>query len=301
MLYSIKSIPRFSFLFLICFFYFIHFSATASTNGAIVYALQMPAWLIHNDIKKPLKPNMLVSSGDTIITGDHARALIHLKDGSFFKIGEHAKINFSKLVPAEEDDGFFEGLIRIKKGAFRFTTPAAAFAKKRNINIEIGSISARITGNDIWGQSVNNEDNLVLIDGVITAQRIGEPEFEMKQSLSWYRIAANEPGKLTAIIPQEKLANWTANTELLSGGGIISTEGRWLVNLISLRNKNDLNRLRLKLARNGYSNTLKEISIKQTPWYRLQIKGFDSKADAKILAQRIENAYGLSKPWILQF
>lgn len=287
-------------LFFITCFNFLAFNVQASP-GALVYALQMPAWLLRDEIKKPLKPNMELKSGDSIISGSRARVEIHLDDGSLFKIGENAEIIFNNLQAAEETDGFFEGDIRIKKGAFRFTTPPSAFSKKRNISIQIGKISAQIEGTDIWGRSLDDADDLVLIEGSIGVQRIGEPEFEMKQSLSWYRVATNQPGQLTPTIEQTKLATWAAETELLTGGGVISVDGHWLINLMSLRDNNTLNKIRLKLARKGYTNSVKDITLNNTKWHRLQVKGFVSKADASIFAQSLESLYGFKKPWIVDF
>ena len=141
----------------------------------------------------------------------------------------------------------------------------------------------------------------MLIEGEIETNRSGEPEFEMRQSLSWYHIAKNQPGKIIQTIPQDQLATWAAETELLSGGGVISIDGHWVVNLMSLRDKKTLNQFRLKLAHKGYANSVKEIKIKGKQWHRLQIKGFESQADAKIFAQSIEVSHGFKRPWIVRF
>lgn len=277
-------------------------SVVQAKPGAFVQAFQMPAWIQRDAMKTPLKPGMEINSADIIITGKNARVLINLDDGgSQIKIGENASIHFDRLQPAEEAEGFFEGFIRVKSGALRYTTTASAQPYLRNLKINTAFISVDIKGTDVWMRSAPKEDNLVLIEGSVQANREGEPPFEMTQPLSWYRVPENKPAQLLPQIPQDKLARWAAETELLPGGGVVSRDGHWLVNLIALRDKKVFLKMRLKLAHQGIMTSVNALRLQGKQWYRLGVKGFATRADAEIFAQGIEGRYGLPRPWISRF
>ena len=96
---------RFVFFIICVFFTSLQVQASA---GGVVFALQMPAWLVRDEIKKPLKPGMEINNNDSIITGAHARVLIHLAEGSLFKIGENTEVILNTLQAAVEKDGFLK-------------------------------------------------------------------------------------------------------------------------------------------------------------------------------------------------
>ena len=293
--YPIKVFHLVSLFLSLCFFVV---SAHAAP-GAIIESMQMPAWIQRDDMKSPLKPGMEINSGDMIISGENSRVLITLMDGgSQVKIGEKSKVRFERIQPGEEDEGFFEGFIHIYSGTMRYTTTESSMPHPRDLEIRVGAITVSLSGTDIWMQAAIGVDNLVLIEGSIKASREGEPEFVMEQPLSWYQVPENKPAQLIDTIPQDKLAHWAAETELLPGAGVVSRKGSWLVNLISLRNEKTLLKKRLELAHQGVMSTVNEAIIKGKKWYRLGVKGFVTKTDAEMFAQMIEGRYGLSRPWI---
>lgn len=278
------------------------FNFAWAADGGVVEEFQMPAWIEHsNGTKEPLKPGMKVNSGDVISTGSTARLLVRLEEGSLVKLGENGRLDFKSLNPPEEEQGFFEAALNVVRGAFRFTTTKFGQNRRRNVNVKIGVITAGIRGTDIWGNSTIEKDVLCLIEGKISAQRDGEPEFTMEDPLSFYIVPKDKPAEPVQPVPAEELAKWAAKTEVLAGGGVLSINGRWAVNLMSLNSENATQPLRTQLSNAGYATEVQEISINGRNWYRIRVVGFKTREDARTFADTIDGVYGIQKPWVVKF
>ncbi|VAW59193.1 hypothetical protein MNBD_GAMMA08-2070 [hydrothermal vent metagenome] len=291
-----QTLSIFFFLLISCFL----FSSSAFAIGGKVSALQMPAWIERNATLSSLKPGMILQAGDKIITGSNARALLKLDEGSLIKVGENAELNFTSLLPAEEEHGFFEATLRLVKGAFRFTTSASGKNRKRQVNVKIGDITADIRGTDIWGRSKKDKDVLCLIEGRITANRQGEPEFEMEDPLSFYIVPKNKPASPVSPASEEQLLEWIKQTELNAGEGVLSEEGQWAVNLMSVTNKNSIKPILTSLSASGYAATIEDTKVNGANWYRLRVSGFNSRDDAKVFAKIIAGTNDVSQTWIVK-
>lgn len=281
-----------------CFPFLISVSFSVSASSSFVEALQMPAWLERNGKVIAVSPGIKLQQGDFISTGKNARLFMRMEEGSLIKLGENAKLVFNTLLPAEEEQGYFEAALKVVQGAFRFTTSSLGKYKKRNINIQIGAIAADVIGTDMWGSSRSNTDILCLIEGTITAQRAGEPEFDMQDPLSFYLVPKNKQAQAVTPVTEEQLLIWSNETELQSGLGILSTNGQWGVNLISSRSRTSVESIGKLLAQDGFASKIKTAVVKGNNWYRLTVNGFNSKKDALAFAKIMHGRNGLSQPWV---
>jgi len=277
------------------------FASFATAAGGRVEALQMPAWLDRGGVLSALKPGINLQPGDKLITGANARLLLKMDEGSLVKLGENAELYFDKLIPAEEEQGFFEATMRLIKGAFRFTTTTLGKTRRRQVSVSIGSITAGIRGTDIWGSSTIDKDILCLIEGKITAKRTGEPEFKMQDSLSSYIVPKNKPALPVAPVPEAKLAKWANETELQTASGILSIDGKWAVNLMSVTNNASIRPVMASLTAAGYAAQIERAEIKGKNWYRLRVSSFKTPEDARAFAKTIEGTHGIASPWIIKF
>ena len=276
-------------------------SFSAIADGAKVKALQMPAWLERDGNLIALKPGLRVQSGDKVSTGANARLLLEMDEGSLLKLGEKAELNFDKLIRTEEKQGLFEAVLRLAKGAFRFTTTTLGKAQKRQVNVRIGAITVGIRGTDIWGNSKIDKDILCLIEGKITAQRAGEPEFEMHDPLSFYIVPKNKPALPVAPVPDAKLAKWAAETELQNGSGVLNIDGKWAVNLMSLASESAAKPIIASLTAAGFPAEIEIALVNGKKWYRLRVSGFISREDASAFAAIIEGSNSITHPWVVKF
>jgi len=277
------------------------FSSIVCAAGGKVEALQMPAWLERNGTLSALKPGTELQSGDTVKTGPNSRLLLRMDEGSLVKLGENAVLDFDTLIPADKEQGIFEAALNLVKGAFRFTTSVLGKKRRRQVDVRIGSITAGIRGTDIWGSSKIDKDVLCLIEGKITAQNQGEAEFIMEDPLSFYIVPKNKPALPVAPVPETKLAKWADETELQAGMGIVSVDGQWAVNLMSIANVSSARPILASLTAAGYAAKIETAIVNGKNWYRLRVSGFKTREDARAFAVGIDGSFGVSRPWIVKF
>lgn len=277
------------------------FSCTSWAAGAKVEAMQMPAWFERAGDKQALKPGMELTSGDVITTGPGARMLLRMDEGSHIKMGEDATLDLTTMLPPQSEQDYFEAAINVIKGAFRFTTTVLGQNRKRNIDIRIGSVSAGIRGTDIWGNATSEKDILCLIEGNISAQREGEAAFIMNEPLSFYIAPKNKPALPVKPVPADQLAKWATETEVVDGSGVVTLDGAWAVNLMSLDTAAATEPVIKSLSTAGFAAEMHNFQWRGREWYRVRITGFKSRADANAFIGFIDGKYGIVKPWAVQF
>jgi hypothetical protein len=276
-------------------------TAAFAESGGIVEAIQMPAWYERDGLSQPLKPGIELYSGDIISTGKNARALLRMEEGSIVKLGEDARLNINTLAPPIQKEGVFAALLRVTRGAFRFTTTEIGKSLKRNVDVKIGHVTVGIRGTDIWGRSQAGEDLFCLIEGKVNVEREGEAEFRMHEPLTY--IVAPEDKPTTAVTPVDmnELGKWAQETETQQGQGILTTNGEWAVNMMSLQNTAAADKLQQQLHNAGFAADIQQVQINGQAWLRVRIEGFVSRQDANSFASTMNNQYGIQRPWVVKF
>ena len=277
-------------------------TATAFANsGGTVDAIQMPAWYDRDGKTYALKPGVKLYSGDVVRTGKNSRALLRMNEGSTVKLGADAVLNLNTLTPPKQEEGIFEALLRVTRGAFRFTTTEVGKLRKRNVDVKIGHVTVGIRGTDIWGRSKTDEDLFCLIEGNVKVQREGEAEFTMQVPLKYNVAAEGKPTSAILPVDMNELGGWAAETETQQGQGILTTTGEWAVNMMSLQNTAAANKLQQILNDAGYAADIQQVQVNAQNWLRIRIEGFASRQDASSFASTINNQYGIQQPWVVKF
>jgi len=279
----------------------LNLSAAVAGSGGVVEAIQMPAWYDRDGKTYPLKPGIKLISGDIIRTGNNSRALLRLDEGSMIKLGSDAKLKIKSLAPPKQKEGIFAALLRVSRGAFRFTTTELGKNRKRDVDVRIGAVTIGIRGTDIWGRSKTDGDLFCLIEGNVNVQRDGEAAFVMRDPLQYIVAEKDKPTSAVMPVDMDELGGWAAETETQQGKGIVTADGEWAVNMISLRNAEAASKLQQVLNDAGYATGIEEVEIDRQLWLRLRIKGFVSRKDASSFAETIDNQYGLARPWVVKF
>jgi len=276
-------------------------AAADTSAGSFVQALQMPAWYDRNGRTYPLNAGTKIYSGDIIRTGKNSRVLIQMQEGSVIKLGEDASLSFNTLSPPRQAEGIFAALLRVTRGAFRFTASEVDKTRRRNVDVRIGAVTIGIRGTDIWGRSSPNEDLFALLEGKVSVQRDGENHFTMQDNLSYILAPKGQPTTAVMPIDPDELSDWAKETEPRRGRGIVTTDGEWAVNVMSLQNSKAADQLLQKLNDGGYAATVQQTQITEKTWLRVRIEGFATRQDATGFASSINYMYGIEQPWVTRF
>lgn len=267
-------------------------------NIATVKGLQMPAWVERDSARIALKPGMRLQSGDQVNTGEDSRLVLGMSEGSDVKLGENATLTLKGQ--NNTPDGFdFSGVLSILKGAFRFTTSAIGERRTRNVDINIGAITAGIRGTDVWGKSYGDKDLFALISGKVEVTSLGVSAFAMRDPATAYIVPTGGEPQPLVTVPSEALGIYAEETELQKGQGVLlAGEGKYSVVLMSFRDNTKAQRALAQLNNAGYAGDVEPGYVDGQTWYRVQIPGFVSYTDAVSFTRYVNDQMGITGAWL---
>jgi hypothetical protein len=271
----------------------------AATVG-VVEGLQMPAWIERNGARQAVTVGLELQVGDRLITGNSARLLLRLNEGSLIKLGGNADFAVDSFLPPPKKEGFFKGVLKVLQGAFRFTTTEFSKRFQRRFDIQIATAVAGIRGTDVWGKATSEKDIICLIEGRVDVRRGEEKPVVLDEPLSFYVAPKNKPALPVGKVSAEQLKKWAAQTELTPGQGVIKRNGRWAVVLKSAKIRLKITGDLENLKQQGYPVEDEAVSVRGTTRYRLVIKNFSSFKEALAFRDRIKTRPEYYDAWIFR-
>ena len=198
------------------------FALPVAAKTLIVEGVVSPAWVERAGKREPLKVGMELRDKDKVITGERARAILQMSEGSAIKLGENATLGVDGLAESQKGDTqVVKASLDVVKGAFRFTT--GIFGKpraEREVGVKFGTVTAGVRGTDLWGRSIDKDDLVCLLEGKISVQH-AKKEFEMNEPLQFFVVPRNEPAKPVGKIDKKQIDEWSRDTEITEGLGAI--------------------------------------------------------------------------------
>ena len=259
---------------------------------ATVASIQTPAWIERAGARAPLRPGETLTSSDVLETGKDGRIHVALPDGSTLKLGQEARVALEQLISPETPEGLFRGTLNVLRGAFRFTTnKVARVTQRREVNIQIASITVAIRGTDIWGRSNTEADLVCLIEGHIRVDHAGTGTVPMDTPLSFFVAPKNAAPKAIAAVDPKKLQTWAAETEFAPARGVLTPEGGWGVQLGVFDDERGARRLQKNIESAGYPAIFTAMPGKAR--YRVSVAGFSTLVEAKVFAREMRGRFDI--------
>jgi len=255
-----------------------------------VEALQSPAWVERGGVRTPLAVGMPLRQGDRLASGDGARIMLRMPEGSAIKLGEHAGFVLERIGERRDPEGpLVQAALDVLRGAFRFTTQAfGGYRGRRAIDVRVATVTAGIRGTDLWGKAADNRDIVCLIEGRIQVQREGETAFAMDQPLSFYIAPRGQPALPVQPVPAQQLVQWAAETDLQAGGGQARRGGRWRVDVARLATQAEALQLYDQLREAGYPAEILPLTAERGYDYSVRVRSLASESEAAALAARMK-------------
>ncbi|PPE75928.1 hypothetical protein C3942_03340 [Solimonas fluminis] len=277
-------------------------AAAQAPELARAMTLQPPVWVERGDTREPLRPGAAVFPGDRLSTGPGGRLHLELEDSSTIKLGEDAEFEMPALQVIDDgsDSGLLKGVLKLARGAFRFTTGALSQFRKRELDIRIGpTVTAGIRGTDIWGRSESSQELLCLIEGSISVSSPGYPEQPMDQPRSFYVVPRGQPPRPVAATPPGKLEGWVPLTEMADAPALQSG-GRYRLVLLSVGTEKQAAGEASRLAALGYATDVLASETPAGPRYRLLLGGFASYEDAQQYRRIAADRLKITGSWVMR-
>lgn len=270
--------------------------------NAVVDSVQPPAWVERNNNRIAISPGMSLTTADQLNTGGGGKVLLKLSEGSNVKLGENVGLEIEQLDPTvtEDDTSVFKAVLNVLKGAFRFTTTELGKNRMRDLQIQVGTATIGIRGTDVWGKASSANDFVVLLEGKIELARHKAQTVVMDKPLTIYDAPRDSEAKPVEAVDMDKLAVWAQETELDSGKGVITGDGRHRVYLASYQSELLADEAIQKFHRLGYAVEKESVNIDGRNWYRLAVNRFASMVDAVYFQKMAKRRFDIDGAWVTQ-
>ena len=269
--------------------------------GSTVTAVQSPAWLLHAGVPAPLMPGMQVGDGDTLRTAAGGRVYLDLPEHSRVKLGENTEFVTPMMMMAHDEHGpMFKGVLHILKGVFRFTTSLVGKSEHRDVSIQVGTATIGVRGTDVWGRAGADGSLVALLEGHISMDMPGHAQMQMQQPMHYMTMPNSGAMQTEVPVTQANMADWVAQTDVAPGQGVLTSDGRWMLALVSSTADADARRAMKKLAEMGYPAEDTVVMVHGKPWHRLVIRQVASYQDAKAIWGRLSKQFSFMSPWIFK-
>lgn len=259
-------------------------SALGAFGQAVkVEAVQYPAWLERGGHSVPVSPGTELQANDQLRTGQNARLQLRLAEGSTVKLGENAHFKVERI----QNRSVFSAALTVLAGAFRFTTEAAAKARKRDITVRVSTVTAGIRGTDLWGKSTDERDLVCLIEGKISVASENRDSVTLDQPLDFYqRPRGGEPQ--VSKVDAKQLEQWALETEISRGGAAARAGGAWGVAAMTTSTRDEALAMNRRLRAAGYPSEI----VSAEGRYSVRIMGLAGESEAQALAGNLRDVPG---------
>ncbi len=274
--------------------------ASAGAPEAFVEAVQMPAWVERGTDRIPLAPGMALRDSDRVRTGDNARILLRMAEGSAVKLGEKGSLLLDNM-RMQRKENVFVATMKVFEGAFRFTTNVLVkYRGRREVEVTIAAVTAGIRGTDLWGKAAPDRDIVCLIEGIIEVRRGADAPFTMDQPLMFYIAPKDKPPLPVAPVPKEQLEQWSAETEIQAGRGAARQGGKWKVVLATVDTQLEALKVYDAVRAAGYAAEIRPQGAAGKHTYDVRLSQLPSKAEAQALADALRGKMGVTEPKVSQ-
>ena len=266
-------------------------STQAQASSIEVKAVRYPAWVENGGRKTPLQPGMQARASDVVASGEDARILFSLADGSEVRLGQNARLSIGRIDIVQTGGGVDLDMgLSLLAGHFRYAaTTLSKLTNRRKLDLQLSTSTIGIRGTDYWAMTDKEHDAVCLFEGAVEVQTQEKESITLDQPTAfWIRYfdkPAQAPGNATAA----QLAQFLGWVELAPGSGVAIADGRWRLIAGVEKNRAAAAALSKDLRERGYP----ALVVKRTGQYEVRLDKFASRADAEAQMKKLQAQSGL--------
>ncbi len=249
----------------------------AAPSALTVEAVQAPAWVERNGQRNPVEPGMPLRAQDKALTGAGSRLLLRMHDRSTIQLGEQTELQVRSL-DAEPSDP--KGQFKLAAGVFRYVTEGVG---KVPVHLELGAATVVMRGRDVWSTTNADREAACVFDGQAEVVRDAKPRIALDKPGALWIVYSGEPEKPADQATPAQWTQFTAQSELQAGSGVLLPGGRWRTVAALLDSPAAAATLQARLQAAGYPAETKAKGGR----HEVRINQLATRADAEALLQRL--------------
>lgn len=268
------------------------FISAAHAGSGSVDAVQYPAWLERQTQRTPLEPGQALRSGDTLVTGNNARILARLGDGSEIKLGADTHFQIDRLrFQNHAGIGELDTSLKLIKGFFRYTTSTLGKLNgKRAVELSVKTATIGVRGTDYWAMTDDVHDAVCVFEGKVEVAPQDQSALLLDQPTAFWARFFEKPPVAPGHATPEELTRFVASVEPIPGQGVAIINGRWRIIAGAEATAPAAQALGRELRNQGYPAQI----VRTNGRHEVRIDHFASRADATAVLQRLRATPGLS-------
>lgn len=263
-----------------------------SQTHAVVSAVLPPVWIFRGALSTALLPGTAIYEGDRIETGGDGRVQLTLDDNGSLQIGGGAQLTVSRLLANETSS--LDGTLALDKGSFAYQSGSNGRLLPGDLDFKLGKLTAFITQGALMGRADAKESLLCLLGGSAEISSQGQAPVTLdtpKSCVTTSKTAATAAG--TA----KQLKDLETATQPPAGLKAMKSKGTWTLVVVSEGSEAVAKASAAKLWKAGYPAEVIEAKSKGKSYYRVALRGFESRDAANLFKKRAA-ALGYKSAWV---
>jgi hypothetical protein len=260
-----------------------------SSAVATIELLRAPAWLETSGVRVPLAAGAIVSPLQTVVTGEGARVVIKLPEGSVIALGANSRMTVESLAYEKSTaDSVFGAAFRLAVGTFRYVTALTEKlnGKNRRVNFKTATATIGIRGTRFWGQANAQHEMVCLFDGAIDIERANEPLAVLDAPNAFWIAPAGQAAQPISIATPEQLRGFGGQVAAPEGTGLAKPGGSFSI-ANNIWTETRAKALAAHLAELGYVATVTPCTTGAANMYDVTVGSLASADDARAVAAQL--------------
>jgi hypothetical protein len=267
-------------------------AAQVLASAATIDALRAPAWIERGGKRSPLAAGSAIQAGETVVTGDNARLVLRMREGSSVTLGQLSSLVIERYEErASAPGGYLNAALSLTRGTLRYVTGALAKFNQRDVSVRTATATIGIRGTRFWAQNNEEHEVVCLFEGAVDIARQGEPLAVLDQPNAFWRAPRGKPAGAVAIANPEQLRGFGGQVNLPEASGIAKADGKFSA-FSNIWTESRAQRLAATLGDAGYAAIVAPCASGALSYFDVIVDKLASEADANALLPRLNDLTG---------
>lgn len=254
-------------------------------------AVLPPAWIYRGALSTALLPGTAIFEGDRIETGAEGRVQLILDDNGTLQLGGNTQLIFSRMRANETSS--LNGTLDLSKGSFAYESGTNGTLLPGDLDFQLGNLTASVSQSALMGRNTGTNSLICLLGG---SAQVTMPAQAPVMLVTPKACVTNSKTAITNAGTSQQVTSLQQDTRPPTGIKAMKSKGTWALILTSEASEAAAKAHAQKLWKAGYPGEVIETRVKGKAYYRVALRGFESREAANGFKKRAI-ALGYKNAW----